>query len=323
MGKLVIEIFSINTFENCSFKFVKMSEHQSDTDELFEVKSQFYIGNYQTAINEAQKLKLQSPELKIARDYFVYRSYIALKKFSVVMNEINSGSPIELQPLRMLAEYFSQPSKRESIVVKLDEEISGNVDASNYVFLLVAATIYYNEASFETALKVLHQSDNLECRALILQTLLKMDRVDLAKKEVKNMQEIDDDAVITQLSSAWLNLQLGGDKLQEAYYTFQELADKNTSTAMLLNGQATCFISQGKYEEAESALQEALEKDSNNTDTLVNLVVLSQLSSKAPEVCQRYLSQLNDSAPDHPLVRDFSAKDRDFETFAKQYVASA
>jgi len=300
-----------------------MSEHQSDTDELFEVKSQFYIGNYQTAINEAQKLKVHSPELKVARDYFVYRSYIALKKFSVVMSEINSGAPAELQPLRMLAEYFSQPNKRESIVLKLDEEISSNLDVSNYVFLLVAATIYYNEASFETALKVLHQSDNLECRALILQTLLKMDRVDLAKKEIKTMQEIDDDAVITQLASAWLNLQLGGDKLQEAYYTFQELADKNTSTAMLLNGQATCFISQGKYEEAESALQEALEKDSNNTDTLVNLVVLSQLSSKAPEVCQRYLSQLNDSAPDHPLVRDFSAKDRDFETFAKQYVASA
>jgi len=294
-----------------------MSEHQSDTDELFEVKSQFYIGNYQTAINEAQKLKVHSPELKVARDYFVYRSYIALKKFSVVMSEINSGAPAELQPLRMLAEYFSQPNKRESIVLKLDEEISSILDVSNYVFLLVAATIYYNEASFETALKVLHQSDNLECRALILQTLLKMDRVDLAKKEIKTMQEIDDDAVITQLASAWLNLQLGGDKLQEAYYTFQELADKNTSTAMLLNGQATCFISQGKYEEAESALQEALEKDSNNTDTLVNLVVLSQLSSKAPEVCQRYLSQLNDSAPDHPLVRDFSAKDRDFETFAK------
>ena len=106
----------------------------------------------------------------------------------MVNSEINSGSPTELQPLKILAEYFSQPSKRsqistflkfclrefiiisqlhlkiyrESIVLKLDEQISGNLDVNNYVFLLVAGTIYYAEGSFETALKVLHQSDNLE-----------------------------------------------------------------------------------------------------------------------------------------------------------------
>lgn len=115
----------------------------------------------------------------------------------------------------------------------------------------------------------------------------------------------------------------GGEKLQEAYYTFQELADKNAPTASLLNGQATCCIGQGKYEEAESALQDALEKDSNNTDTLVNLVVLSQLSGKTPEVCNRYLSQLIDSAPDHPLVKEFHAKERDFDTLALQYSVTA
>jgi hypothetical protein len=44
--------------------------------------------------------------------------------------------------------------------------------------------------------------------------------------DLQAMSAIDDDATVTQLATAWVGVALGGGKVQEASYIYQELGDK-------------------------------------------------------------------------------------------------
>lgn len=294
-----------------------MPHEDRDPDDLFEIRTNFYTGNYQQAINEASKLKVP-PNLQTEKDLFMYRSFIAQKKYGVVLDEIrSSATQEELLAVRLLADYLANDSKREAILRELDGKMGGNV--KNSFCLLMHAYIYFLSENYESTLKVLHNADSLECCALTIESLLKLDRLDLAQKELKRMAELDEDSVLTQLSTAWVNIAIGTEKLQEAYYIFQELSDKHSPTPLLLNGQAVCHIAQGKYAEAQTALQEALDRDSNDPQTLINLIVLSQITAKPIEVSNRYISQMKDSHSNHPFVKDLTNKSNELDRLVRNY----
>jgi len=304
-----------------------MAKSESAThDELFEIRSAFFLGNFQQCINEAQKLKTSKDETKIQRDVFLYRAYVAQKKYGVPLDEISaSAAPPALKGVRMFADYLnSNDSRRLKLVEELEKTLNKGTEATNNTFILMAANIYMMETNFDAALRLLHnaEGDDLECMAATVQGLLKNDRIDLAHKEVQRMQSADEDAIITQLALAWVNMAQGKEKLQEAFYIFQELIDKYGSTPLLLNCQASCLIMQQKYEQAEQLMHEAMEKDSNNPETLVNLIVLTQHLGKPVEQCNRYISQLKDGFPNHPWTKEYVQKERDFDRICQQYEVS-
>jgi coatomer protein complex subunit epsilon len=73
----------------------------------------------------------------------------------------------------------------------------------------------------------------------------------------------------------------GGEKYQQAFYVFEEMAQAPSTTAPLsLISQAIAEIHLGRYEEAEAALKQAMEKDPSNADAIANMIVLSILSGK-------------------------------------------
>lgn len=78
-------------------------------DHLFDVRNAFFLGHYQQCIHEAQKLIAKTDEDRLAKDVFMYRSYIAQGKASVVLSEIpERPSSKSLKAVRQLAEYQIQ-----------------------------------------------------------------------------------------------------------------------------------------------------------------------------------------------------------------------
>jgi coatomer protein complex subunit epsilon len=124
----------------------------------------------------------------------------------------------------------------------------------------------------------------VEAVALIVQIHLQQNRTDLAVKEVQAARRWAQDSLLVNIAESWVGIRVGGEKYQQAFYVFEEMAQVPASTAPLsLISQAIAEIHHGRYEEAEAALKQATEKDPSNADAIANRIVVSILSGQDPK----------------------------------------
>jgi len=294
----------------------------ADSDVLFELRNYFVLGNYQAAINEGNNTHPRNEKDKLEKDSYVYRSYIAQGNYKIVLDEIQNSAPPALQAIRLLATYLSSDNNKDVALVTIKQWLADGLATNNQIFQLVAGIIYFHEQNFEEAMKCLHQTNSVEGLGLLVQTYLRIDRVDLAEKELKVMNSIDEDATATQLATAWVFTALGAEKLQEAFFIFKELADKYGTCVQLLNGQAVCNISLKKFEAAEALLLEALEKSPKDADTISNLIACYLHMKKPAEIVNRYVNQLKTGSPNHPWVLGVKTAEESFERNRARFALS-
>mmetsp|Transcript_4254 Transcript_4254/g.5848 ORF Transcript_4254/g.5848 Transcript_4254/m.5848 type:complete len:298 (+) Transcript_4254:21-914(+) len=277
----------------------------SEPDELFTLRTLYWLGSFQAAINEANTLSKLSSVLIAEKEEYIYRSFLALGQYGVVTSEIKENKPntsVGLRAIKLLATYLENPSNNEIVMLQMKEWLSNPVASGNKTVQIIAATLFMYEDNMKEAFKVIKSGSSMEQHALLVQMYLKIDRLDLAQKQLKTMKSLDEDSTLSMLSSAWINLSVGVGKAQDAAYIYEELIDKYGASAALLNGLAVAKMQQGQFDEAEVNLQEALTKAPSDADSLANLICVSHHLQRTPEVINRYLSQLKIKAPQHSLV---------------------
>lgn len=109
----------------------------------------------------------------------------------------------------------------------------------------------------------------------------------------------------------------GGDSYQKAFYVFEELAQAPSSTsATSLIAQAVSELHLGRLEEAETALNQALELEPGNSTALANKVVLDTIAGRDAGEARRRSEEVGDGCG---MLGDLRAKREAFGNAMGKY----
>ncbi|CAJ0950209.1 unnamed protein product, partial [Mesorhabditis belari] len=279
-------------------------------DCFHDVRLHFYLGNYQQCINDAQRLSVKSEGGKRIRDYWIYRSMAAQKKYNVILANFEGQAAHGLiQPLLRLAEFHAGKRTAEEIY----HEYVSTKNKWSEKEKAIYATIMLDAERPEEALRITYEDKNIELIALSVHAYILMNRFDKAEALLKDVLQDYEFHPLFQQAKGWLALAIGqdtaaySDKETGALKLYSDLVQRYGNSVSLLIGKAASLISMGQTEEAETVLQTALSMDPQSVEANA-LLTVSASQSRLPtqnNSTRHLLKQLQVQAPEHQFVIDY------------------
>ncbi|AYU81728.1 coatomer subunit epsilon [Leishmania donovani] len=292
------------------------------TDVLFDVRNALVVGNYHQAIADGSTARaLSSRPADVAafnaeKNAVVALGQIGLGQVDAVISQLRSESNPLLVTIRTWAELIcatrdygvlSDPATNVTQRLQSDAE---NV-AADAVYKAVFATtalLYQQDVigaltlakkwlgELPTPEGALVRRYTVELHGVAAEALLRLNRPDEAAKEVKRMEQVDSEAIVTILYSGIVSLHQAASDVHVANYNaavsaFKEVQLRCGQSIMVSNLMALAHMGLKDYDAAERSLLDALAVRSNDEATLVNLAAVSAHKAKSLDDAERYIQQ--------------------------------
>ncbi|CAD0013840.1 unnamed protein product [Aureobasidium pullulans] len=270
----------------------------SSEGELVNMHTAFVQGQYQQVIDFDTSI-FSAPNQPSAQ-ILKYRAQLALQDYDSVSSSISStdaSSDPSLAAVKVYASYAASSFSSDSAVSQAESLSQSNSD--NLSVQLLCGAVLARAGKTDEAIALLSQHQG-----------------------TKSARSFAQDALLVNLAESWISLREGGDaKYQQAFYVFEELAQAPGSSAVTsLVAQAVSELHLGRYPEAETALQQALDVEPENTTALANAVVLFTATGDVERAAEmKKKLQGTKGGEETELLQGLAAKKEAFDAACEKY----
>lgn len=292
------------------------------TDVLFDVRNALTVGNFHQAIADGSTARGMSTKpadvsaFNTEKNAVVALGQVGLGQGEAVISQLRTESNPLLVSVRTWAELMVALRDHDpfsdavaSVVERLQED-AANVSADAVYKAVFAgnAALYQEDVVGALTLAkrwlgelpkpdgALAMRRTVELHAVAVESLLRLNRPDEAANEVKRMEQVDGEAIVTLLYSGIVSLHQAAlhvtrQQYEAAISSFKEVQLRCGQSVMVSNLMALAQLGLQDYEAAERSLLDALAVRSGDEATLANLAAVSAHKSNTMDGVERYIQQ--------------------------------